>query len=254
MNANIQPPGQEEEGRQGAPPVRTAFPVPAQRMTFSRAALTGAVLLAAALCTAACGNGSGATQASETQAAAPPLAQTAAPLHGMAAVVAVYNTVGYTPPAPSTIQDQSEGVCENLATGMSRETAAQAFSTGFTADINQARPVVNAIADNMCSTQPAGSVPAAATQIDEQTLAQQEAELGFSVTTHGDLPYDPTATTNADNIALGRAICQGMAGGQTASQELANLLKNQFTYVNAAHYMHMTVQYFCPAFSSGLSF
>jgi hypothetical protein len=45
-----------------------------------------------------------------------------------------------------------------------------------------------------------------------------------------------------------------MAGGQTASQELANLLKNQFTYEHAAHYMHMTVQYFCPAFSSGLSF
>jgi hypothetical protein len=44
------------------------------------------------------------------------------------------------------------------------------------------------------------------------TLAQQEAELGFSVTTHTDLPYDPTVT-NADNIAFGRAICQGMAGG-----------------------------------------
>jgi hypothetical protein len=64
----------------------------------------------------------------------------------------VYQSVGYSPPSYTTIQNQANGICSNLRSGMSQPAAALAMAEGFADGLttSQATPIAAAVSEHLC--------------------------------------------------------------------------------------------------------
>ncbi|HZZ46453.1 MAG TPA: hypothetical protein VFE65_06185 [Pseudonocardia sp.] len=65
-------------------------------------------------------------------------------------VSAAYTETGYLPPRHTTLTTQSADVCANLAGGMNRDQAVDAFATSWNTSQTVAEAVVDANIENTC--------------------------------------------------------------------------------------------------------